>query len=84
MGAEKALFKAIKTKAKTPKYGIIYQCKMISGVNGKAKGKMSRALAAKSALCVRYDALTDGEISNIGQEAKEYLEKRVLYLEKQE
>ncbi len=82
MGAEKALFKAIKTKAKTPKYGIIYQSKMISNLNGKAKGKISRALAAKSALCVRYDALTDGEVTNIGHESREYLEKRILYLEK--
>lgn len=39
---------------------------MINGLNGKAKGKISRALAAKSALCVRYDALTDGEVCNIG------------------
>lgn len=41
MGAEKALFKALKTKAKTPKYGIIYQSKMIANLNGKAKGRIS-------------------------------------------
>ncbi len=39
---------------------------MIANLNGKAKGKISRALAAKSALCVRFDALTDGESSKIG------------------
>jgi hypothetical protein len=31
---------------------------------------------------VRYDALTEGEVSNIGQDAKMYLEKRALYLDK--
>ena len=66
MGAEKALFKAMKTKAKTPKYGILYQSKIVANANGRVKGKITRALAAKSALCVRYDALTDGEVSNIG------------------
>jgi len=57
LGAEKALFKAMKAKSNTPKYGIIYQSKLISAVVGKTKGKISRALAAKCALCVRYDAL---------------------------
>lgn len=41
-------------------------------------------MAAKSALCVRFDALTDGESSKIGLESREYLEKRIVYLEKQE
>ena len=57
LGAEKALFKAMRSKMNTPKYGIIYQSKLISSVTGKTKGKISRALAAKCALCVRYDAL---------------------------
>lgn len=57
LGAEKALFKAMRSKQNTPKYGIIYQSKLISSVTGKTKGKISRALAAKCALCVRYDAL---------------------------
>lgn len=67
MGAEKALFKAMRSKKKTPKYGIIYQTKIVSNANGRAKGKISRALAAKSALCVRYDALNEQESSDLGQ-----------------
>ena len=81
MGAEKALFKAMKTKGKTPKYGIIYQSKIVANANGRTKGKISRALAAKSALCIRYDALTEGEVCNIGPEARDYLLKRVHYLD---
>merc|ERR1712232_242251 len=61
LGAEKALFKAMKSKQNTPKYGIIYQCKLISSITGKTKGKISRALAAKCALCVRYDALGESD-----------------------
>ena len=57
MGAEKALFKAIKTRHNTPKYGIIYQAQLINATSSKHKGKVSRALAAKCSLCVRCDAL---------------------------
>ncbi len=57
LGAEKALFKAIKTKHNTPKYGIIYQAQLVSATSSKFKGKVSRALAAKCSLCVRCDAL---------------------------
>lgn len=84
MGAEKALFKAIKSKKKTPKYGIIYQTKIVANADGRAKGKISRALAAKSALCIRYDALTEQESNDLGMQSKEYLEKRLVYLEKEE
>lgn len=57
LGAEKALFKAIKTRHNTPKYGIIYQAQLVSNTPSKFKGKVSRALAAKCSLCVRCDAL---------------------------
>ena len=57
LGAEKALFKAIKTRHNTPKYGIIYQAQLVSNTQSKFKGKVSRALAAKCSLCVRCDAL---------------------------
>lgn len=85
MGAEKALFKALRDKKKTPKYGIIYQTKFVSNTNGRAKAKIARALAAKSALCVRFDALAEDEnTSNLGIKSREYLEKRIEYLEKEE
>ena len=57
LGAEKALFKAIKTRHNTPKYGIIYQASLVNATQSKFKGKISRALAAKCSLCVRCDAL---------------------------
>ena len=57
LGAEKALFKAIKTKHNTPKYGIIYQAQLVSATPSKYKAKISRTLAAKCSLCTRCDAL---------------------------
>lgn len=84
LGAEKALFKAMRSKQNTPKYGIIYQSKLISAVTGKTKGKISRALAAKCALCVRYDALGDNDEPVIGEECKKYIEDRIGFLQAQE
>lgn len=84
LGAEKALFKAMKTGKQTPKYGTIYQAKLVSAANGRVKGKISRALSAKCALCVRYDALAENEDSHIGEESKKYIEKRMEYLTQQE
>jgi nucleolar protein 58 len=51
------LFKAIKTRHNTPKYGIIYQAQLVNSASTKNKGKVSRALAAKCSLCARCDAL---------------------------
>jgi len=61
LGAEKALFRALKTKSDTPKYGLIYHASLVGQSSAKNKGKMSRMLAAKAALAVRYDALADAD-----------------------
>merc|ERR1712227_825854 len=45
LGAEKALFRALKTKHATPKYGLIYHASLIGQASQKNKGKMSRVLA---------------------------------------
>jgi len=81
IGAEKALFKAMRSKKQTPKYGIIYQTKIINSANGRAKGKIARALAAKSALCVRVDALAEEDNIDISKNAKTYLDQKLNYLE---
>ncbi|KAI0202964.1 hypothetical protein F4808DRAFT_48671 [Astrocystis sublimbata] len=64
LGAEKALFRALKTKHDTPKYGLIYHSSLVGQATGKNKGKIARMLAAKAALCLRVDALSD--LSNEG------------------
>ena len=57
LGAEKALFRALKNKQDTPKYGLIYHASIVGQAAPKLKGKISRVLAAKTALSVRADAL---------------------------
>jgi len=66
IGAEKALFRALKTKSATPKYGIIYHAEMVSKTgNVKNKSKMARMLAAKAALAARVDALGEDADMNV-------------------
>ena len=61
LGAEKALFRALKTKHSTPKYGLIYHSSLVGQATGRNKGKMARQVAAKSALGARIDALSEYE-----------------------
>lgn len=67
LGAEKALFRALKTKHDTPKYGLIYHASLIGQATGKNKGKIARMLATKAALGLRVDALADWSVEGEGK-----------------
>lgn len=84
LGAEKALFRALKTKHATPKYGLIYHASLIGQAPPKLKGKISRSLAAKTALAIRYDALGDNQDNSMGLENRAKLEARLRNLEGKE
>ena len=82
LGAEKALFRALKAKKNTPKYGLIYNASIVgSAKSNQMKGKISRTLANKCALCVRYDALQESEDGTMGAKHKSYIENRLRLLE---
>ncbi|KAG8528272.1 Nucleolar protein 58 [Bacidia gigantensis] len=67
LGAEKALFRALKTKHDTPKYGLIYHSSLIGQATGRNKGKIARVLATKASLGMRVDALADWSQSGGGK-----------------
>eukprot|EP00232_Nephroselmis_pyriformis_P003035 CAMPEP_0182913888 /NCGR_PEP_ID=MMETSP0034_2-20130328/38268_1 /TAXON_ID=156128 /ORGANISM="Nephroselmis pyriformis, Strain CCMP717" /LENGTH=510 /DNA_ID=CAMNT_0025050617 /DNA_START=49 /DNA_END=1581 /DNA_ORIENTATION=+ len=81
LGAEKALFRALKTKHETPKYGLIYHASLIGQAAPKFKGKISRVLAAKCALSIRVDALGESSDPTIGIESRAKVEARLRQLE---
>ncbi|XP_069839403.1 nucleolar protein 58 [Dendropsophus ebraccatus] len=81
LGAEKALFRALKTKRDTPKYGLIYHASLVGQTTPKNKGKISRMLAAKAALAIRYDALGEDTNAELGAETRAKLEARLRHLE---
>ena len=63
LAAEKALFRALKTKHDTPKYGLIYHAFLVGQATGKNKEKISRMLAAKAAIGLRVDEISDWSAS---------------------
>ncbi|KAK3670304.1 Nucleolar protein 58 [Recurvomyces mirabilis] len=95
LGAEKALFRALKTKHDTPKYGLIYHASLIGQASGKNKGKIARMLATKATLGLRVDALSDWgqagegekeepteeEKSEVGVQGRAMLERRLRGME---
>ena len=82
LGAEKALFRALKTKGNTPKYGLIYNASAVARAQPKNKGRISRFLANKCSIASRIDAYT-GEIPGtaFGQALKDQLEERLEFYE---
>merc|ERR1712025_940179 len=81
LGAEKALFKALKTKHDTPKYGLIYHAQLVGQASSKMKGKVSRMLAAKAAIATRVDALGEETNTDLGIEHRAKVESRIRQLE---
>jgi len=81
LGAEKALFKALKTKHDTPKYGLIYHAQLVGQASSKLKGKVSRMLAAKAAIATRVDALGEETNTDLGIEHRAKVESRIRQLE---
>ena len=79
LGAEKALFRSLKTKARPPKHGIIFQHPLIHDAKRWQRGKIARALAGKLSIAARVDAFS-GKYA--GDELKADLDKRVEEIQK--
>lgn len=74
LGAEKALFRALRTGGKPPKHGIIFQYPDIHRSPRWQRGKIARALAAKLAIAAKVDAFS-GRF--IGEKLREELRNRI-------
>jgi nucleolar protein 56 len=81
LGAEKALFRALKTKTNTPKYGLIFHSSFIGRAGAKNKGRISRYLANKCAIASRIDAFSEDPSTLYGEKLKEQVEDRLAFYE---
>ncbi|MCX8166157.1 MAG: C/D box methylation guide ribonucleoprotein complex aNOP56 subunit [Acidilobaceae archaeon] len=79
LGAEKALFRALRTGGRPPKHGVIFQYPEINKSPKWQRGKIARALAAKLAIAVKIDAFTGRKM---GDKLREELEKRIEEIKK--
>ena len=81
LGAEKALFRALKTKGNTPKYGLIFHSSFIGRAAAKNKGRISRYLANKCAIASRIDSFSESSTSKFGAKLKDQVEQRLTFYE---
>ncbi len=73
LGAEKALFRHISGKGKSPKHGVLVQHPLMEHHPDKDKGKIARALADKISIAVKVDFFKG---AFVGDKLKEGLDKR--------
>ena len=74
LGAEKALFRSLKTGTRPPKHGIIFQHTLLHDAKRWQRGKLARAIAGKTAIAARTDAFGGRDISEY---LKATLDRRV-------
>jgi nucleolar protein 56 len=74
LGAEKALFRSLKTGTRPPKHGMIFQHTLLHDAKRWQRGKIARALAGKLAIAARVDAFGN---RNIGKDLATDLNKRI-------
>ena len=75
LGAEKALFRALKTGSKPPKHGILFQHEDVHGAPKWQRGKIARSLAGKIAIAARVDAFRGEKQEGIQEKFAKRLEE---------
>ncbi|MEM2977977.1 MAG: hypothetical protein QXM46_01655 [Candidatus Hadarchaeales archaeon] len=74
LGAEKALFRALRTKGKPPKHGVLYRFPPLRSAPKKLRGKIARAVAGKVSIAARVDLMGGGYL---GDRLSSELERRL-------
>ena len=74
IGAEKALFRYLHGKGRSPKHGILIMHSLVQKAPKDMKGKVTRALAAKLSIASRIDNYSKDDK---GKELKKEIEQRV-------
>ncbi|PON72190.1 Nop domain containing protein [Trema orientale] len=82
LGAEKALFRALKTKGNTPKYGLIFHSSFIGRASARNKGRMARYLANKCSIASRIDCFAERSTTTFGEKLREQVEERLDFYDK--
>src|SRR5574341_2138016 len=89
LGAEKALFRSLKTGAQPPKHGLLFQHALVHASPRWQRGKIARAIAAKAAIASRVDVYGAGRndtlleklnirVDEIGKKYKNPVERKPI------
>ena len=79
LGAEKALYRFLKTGEKRPKHGLIFQWNQTRSAKPWIRGKIARVVAGKVGLSAKVDYFS-GEF--IGDQLSDAIEKKIKEIEK--
>lgn len=83
LGAEKALFRALKSKkSNTPKYGLLFHSTFIGRAGTKNKGRIARYLANKCSIASRIDCFQDERMHRMqvfGEKLRQQVEDRLVF-----
>ncbi|MFX1352954.1 MAG: C/D box methylation guide ribonucleoprotein complex aNOP56 subunit [Promethearchaeota archaeon] len=79
LGAEKALYRFLKTGENRPKHGLIYQWNLIRGSKPHQRGKISRLIAGKIGIACKVDYFGG---MFIGEELAKEIEEKVKEIER--
>ncbi|MFC1802806.1 C/D box methylation guide ribonucleoprotein complex aNOP56 subunit [Thermoproteota archaeon] len=78
LGAEKALFRALKSNARPPKHGLLYQHPYVNSAARDKRGNRARSLAAKIAIAARADVFSGNFIAEgLVSQLEDFLDARV-------
>jgi nucleolar protein 56 len=74
LGAEKALFRFLHGRGRSPKYGLLFTHQLIQNAPPKKRGKVARVLASKLSIAAKMDFYGKKEKSD---ELKKDLDERI-------
>ena len=74
LGAEKALFRFLHGKGKSPRFGLLFSHDLVQKAPERLKGKVARAVASKIAMAVRLDFYSK---EDKGEQLRKELEEKV-------
>jgi nucleolar protein 56 len=74
LGAEKALFRFLHGRGRSPKYGLLFMHNMVQNAPNEKKGKIARILASKLSIAAKIDYYGKGGVSS---ELKKNLDDKI-------
>ncbi|KAM0674852.1 snoRNP complex protein nop56 [Gurleya vavrai] len=75
LGAEKALFRALKAKSNTPKFGVLFE--RVKKLDEKDRARVARFLASKCSIAARIDCFSEERHDEYGKALEELLVKKI-------
>lgn len=83
LGAEKSLFRSLKMKTRTPKYGLLYQLSYINH-SSRYAGRVCRFIATKCSIAARIDCFSEDRSGEYGKELRKLIDKKIQSYKKKD